>query len=109
MASTERISWFQGQMEIGDILIPCHVLDDGTHVVAQRGVVHALTGITKGNLDRYIQTANLSGFIDLDKIAQSVVDFSIPGTQYKAVGYKATTLIDICDAYQLIALLDRSN
>lgn len=96
---TLPLSLFQGTLNIGDVSLSCHVLDNGKRVIAQREVVRALTGVVSGNLPRYLSTMRLSKYIDLGHIIEQTVNFAIPGTQYEAIGYEATLLIEICDAY----------
>lgn len=44
-----------GELKFGDIRIECHVLDNGTRLITQRGVVAALSGGREsGDLARYI-------------------------------------------------------
>ncbi len=94
------VSWFPGYLTFGgDITISCHVLSDGKRVFAQREVVGALTGNIKGGLARYLQANNLSNYMDIDNITKKTVPFVVPGTHSEAVGYEATLLIEICDAY----------
>lgn len=93
------LSLFQGILTLGDISFPCHVLDTGDRVIAQREVVRALTGLQAGNLSRYLSSARLSNYIDLEHILNRTIQFAIPATQYEAIGYEATLLVDICDAY----------
>jgi hypothetical protein len=93
------ISLFQGELQIGDVSFSCHVLDDGKRVLAQREVVGVLTGHKKGGLSRYLRAINLQDFLNEKDILEKTVDFAIPGTQYKASGYEATLLVEICDAY----------
>jgi hypothetical protein len=94
------ISWFPGQLTFGDdITISCHLLSDGKRVFAQREVVGALTGNKKGGLDRYLTANNLSNYLNSEDITKKTVQFLIPGTNAEAMGFEATLLIEICDAY----------
>lgn len=92
-------SLFQGTLIMGDVSFPCHVLDNGMRVVAQREVVRALSGTGAGNLTRYLSNARLSKYIDLERITARTIQFAIPGTQFIATGYEAILLIEICEAY----------
>src|SRR3990172_2882481 len=58
------VSLFQGTLTIGDVSFPCHVLGDARRVIAQREVVRLLTGVAKGNLDRYLSSTALSQYLD---------------------------------------------
>ena len=97
--SSMPVSLFQGTLAIGDVSFACHVLGDGRRVIAQREVVRLLTGVAQGNLDRYLGSTKLSMYFDTDRIAKQTVRFAIPGTQFEAVGYEGTLLVEICDAY----------
>ncbi len=97
--SSTPISLFQGTLEIGISSFNCHVLDNGKRVIAQREIVRALTGKVAGNIQAYLSTTNLSKYIDLGDIATKTTNFKIPGTQFEAIGYEATLLVEICDAY----------
>jgi len=93
------VSLFQGTLEMGDITFSCHVLDNYKRVIAQREVVRSLTGKVSGDLKGYLSATTVSKYFDLATIANKVIDFRIPGTQYEANGYEATLLIEICDAF----------
>ncbi len=65
--------------------------------MTQRETVRVLTGNVKGGIERYLN--NLQPFVNPDEISRQTIQFKIPGTQYKGIGYEATLLLDICDAY----------
>jgi hypothetical protein len=96
---SQPISLFTGELEIGNVRLPCHVLDNGKRVIAQYGVVKVLANRDSGNLMRYLKANNLSKYIDPGHVAEQTIRFRIPGTQYEAIGYEATLLVEICDAY----------
>jgi hypothetical protein len=91
------IALFPGKITIGDSHFTCYVLDNGKRVIPQREVVRAITGIGKGNLDRYLDSQNLQPYIK--GIAKQTIQFTIPGNPTTGIGYEATLLLDICDAY----------
>lgn len=93
------IALFPGKLTIGDAQFSVYVLDNGKRVMAQREVVRVLTGHVKGDLGRYLESQSIRPYIDLEKISGQTIHFKIPGTQYKGIGYEATLLLDICDAY----------
>lgn len=93
-------------LKIGDIEIPCYVLEDETRVLSQRGVVVSGLGIqysgkaSRGGADRlttFLQGNALSPFVSSDLLAlvQNPIRFGSPGGL--AFGYPATILADICD------------
>lgn len=93
------ISLFPGTLEMGGVKFSCHVLNNGKRVLVQTGVVKALTGTDSGDLKSYLSSIKLSKYIDVADIAKRTIDFKIPGHPRKAIGYEATLLVEICDAY----------
>lgn len=93
-------SLFRGTLEISDLQIECHVLNDHRRVFTQREVVRIVSGgVVGGNLGRYLRANPLyeEGLLDGRKI-----QFRIPGTTNVgrvANGYEATLLVEICDLY----------
>lgn len=90
-------SMFRGTLEMGDVALECHVLDNLKRVLTQREVVRAISGGREsGNLGRYLQRNPLTA---RDFNAGPVIRFTVPGTPTTAIGYDATLLIEICDKY----------
>lgn len=93
-------------LKIGDIEIPCYVLEDGTRVLSQRGMVSGLGmtyGSGQGGADRLTGFAGgkgISPFINNDMMAliKNPIKFAHSGGGGVAYGYPATLLADICDA-----------
>ena len=91
---------------IGDIEIPCYVLEDETRVLAQRGMISGL-GMARGSStsaggDRLVGFANgkaISAFISKDLAAAITfpIEFQPPGGGRTAYGYPATLLADLCE------------
>jgi P63C domain len=90
---------FPGKVSIGDGKYLCYVLDNHKRVISQREVVRALTGQSKGDISRYLETKNLKPFVSSKLIADQTIQFTIPGNPVTANGYEATLLLDICDGY----------
>lgn len=93
-------------LKIGDIEIPCYVLEDGTRVLSGRGMQTALgLGQRHGALLKgFLSKGNIKEFInnDLAMALSSPVRFIRPGRGGKlAVGYEATKLVDVCDVLLL--------
>jgi len=89
-------SMFKGTLRIGDIEVQCHVLNDGRRVLTQGEVVRALTGgADTSNLSRYL--SRIEGF-DSRLLSEEPIAFKVPPSAM-ALGYEATLLIEICDAY----------
>lgn len=93
-------------LRIGQISIPAYVLEDGTRVLSQRGVVGGLSmryGSRAGGADRltgFLSGKSISPFVsnDLMALISSPIKFAHPGGGNLAYGYPATILADICDA-----------
>lgn len=98
-AERTPFSLFPGTLTIGDVSFECHVLNDHRRVLTQREVVRVVSGgRDSGNLARYLQ--RLPSF-DHD-LSDRTIQFQIPGPRggaNTAIGYEATLLIEICDAY----------
>ena len=89
----------RGVLVLGRSEIECYVLDTEERVLAMRQVVHALSGADSGNLDSYIGSAALREYIDSKHVLASVIDFYVPGTQFRGKGVTADSFLDICRAY----------
>lgn len=96
-------------LKIGNIEIPCYVLEDGKRVIVQRGLLSALGIIQGGRTDKYKQyggAARLASFLDQNGlksfadnglgVLQEPIIFSINRTIHH--GYEATVLQDIVKA-----------
>lgn len=93
-------------LRIGDIEIPCYVLEDGRRVLIQTGMLTGLNmkqgtaGRGEGDrLAKFISGKGISPYInnDLYEMIKSPIKFKTP-TGATAYGYEATILADICDA-----------
>lgn len=90
-------------LRIGDLEIPCYVLENGMRVLSGRGMQSALAlGQAHGALlKEFMGKDNLKPYIndDLAMALSKPVRFIRPGRGGKtAVGFEATILADICDA-----------
>ena len=93
---------------IGDIEIPCYVLEDETRVLSQGGFVRAIgrTGGPKAghddlfNLPVFLRPKNLSKFISPRLSTSSrPIRFQAATGGAIATGYRATLLPEICEVY----------
>lgn len=93
-------------LKIGELEIPCYVLDDGRRVIVQRGMMSALdmsqgtAGRGGGDrLAKFVSTKSLKAFVDskLDDVIKEPILFRAPNGS-KAYGYEATVLADLCEA-----------
>lgn len=93
-------------LRIGDIEIPCYVLEDERRVVVQSGMIAAL-GMTKGGsshrggtrLAKFVTSRTLGPFASelVRQGTQEPILFRTPSGN-TALGFEATILADICDA-----------
>ena len=93
-------------LKIGDIEIPCYVLEDGRRVLIQNGMLKGLdmsqgtAGRGEGDrLAKFVSGKAISPFVnnDLYDVIKNPIKFKTP-TGSMAYGYEATILADICDA-----------
>jgi hypothetical protein len=92
-------------LKIGDIEIPCYVLEDGTRVLSQRGLIAGIgmsSGSTKSGDARQVAFFDLEAikpFVvnDLAVVLKSPIKFTPPHGGKPANGYPATILADICE------------
>ena len=91
---------------IGDLEIPCYVLEDERRVLVQRSMIKAL-GMSRGSsggtggdrLAKFIAGKRISKFVpdELRGVTISPIRFITPHGSL-AYGYEATVLADICEA-----------
>lgn len=93
-------------LKIGEIELPCYVLEGGKRVIHQRGMVNALGmargGSSRGGGDRlayFVGQKTLEPFVskELGDVTASPLLFRTP-RGVLAYGYEATVLADICEA-----------
>lgn len=92
-------------LAIGGVTIPCYVLEDGTRVLSQRGMLGGL-GMAQGTprgagadrLTSFVSGKGISPFVsnELMALIQHPIKFSPPSGGI-AYGYPATLLADLCD------------
>jgi hypothetical protein len=93
-------------LRIGDVEIPCYVLEDGTRMLSQRGLIGGLgmkPGGSSHGADRlalFFAGKGISPFVsnDLMTTIQNPIRFRSPSKGPITYGYPATILADICDA-----------
>lgn len=104
-ASMPKVA-YQGTMRVGDIQMPCFVLDDGKRVLSGRGLQDALKLVDDAphaqkagsRLPRLFNNKSLQPFLynGLEQDHYKPIECYDGGT--KIHGYEATILPDICDA-----------
>lgn len=103
----------EGVLIIGNLRIPCAVLEDETRVLTQEGFLTAIgrAGKAKGGegaavdgKPAFLRAKNLENFISNDLIVSTIpvefVPLRGPGYQGRAFGYRARLLPDVCWVYQ---------
>lgn len=95
----------EGEITLGETVIPCYVLEDGTRVLSGNAMQNALNlqedsdNKSGTRLARYLSQKSLEPFIYEGKEPghfDPIICYN--GTQ-KVNGYEATVLADICDAF----------
>ncbi|MNU15306.1 P63C domain protein [compost metagenome] len=98
----------EGELNLGGMIIPCYVLDDGTRVLSGRGMQEALNMVDDTEdskqkagtrLNRYLEQKSLQPFIYKDKEPDHFEPIECYRGEQKINGYEATVLADICEAF----------
>jgi hypothetical protein len=91
-------------LTIGEIKIPCYVLEDGRRVLQQTGLIQSLNMSHGGSystggdrLAKFATQGRLSAFVSNELIERTAnpIRFRAPGGL--AYGYEATILADLCE------------
>ena len=99
----------EGSINLGNVQIPCAVLDNGQRVLTQSGFMRALGRArqAKGrqhykgdvNLPAFLTAQNLKPFISNTlEVTSSQIEFRMENGQ-KAFGYSADLLPEVCDVF----------
>lgn len=93
-----------GALVIGETVLECAVLDDGTRVIAQGTMLEALGRAKsmgrRGDVAPFISASNLREMASPDLIEQlEPITYKMPGQRFAATGYRAETLPAVCDLY----------
>ena len=95
----------KGSISVGNVDIPCYVLEDGTRVITQRGMQTTIGMSTSGGTGGAHRTAQfveqltekIQDSKDLAVRMRSPLVFYPPTGGMTGYGYEATILIDVCD------------
>lgn len=96
-----------GTLTVGDLKLPCYVLEDGTRILSQRGL-NEVFGITHGGgqdrgrkMPRFVGLKALEPFIPKDLTAGILtpIEFTPPHGGRTVGGIPATVLPDICNVW----------
>lgn len=105
---TENKIIHEGEITLGEMAIPCYVLEDGTRVLSGRGLQEALKMVdtdeeskpTSGaRLNRYLEQKSLQAYIYKGKEPGHYDPIICYQGDKKINGFEATILADICDAF----------
>lgn len=99
---------YSGELPIGNIELPCYVLEDGRRVLSQRGINTAFTGSRGGgtvskdgahNLPRFLSTNDVLPFVSNELMARinKPIEYQPSHGGRTAFGYEATLLPEICE------------
>lgn len=98
----------EGEITLGETVISCYVLEDGTRVLSGRGMQEALNMVDETEdkkqkagtrLTRYLGQKSLESFIYKGKEQDHYNPIECYRGTQKINGYEATILADICDAF----------
>ena len=90
---------FVGILEIGEQAINCYVLNTGERVLTLGTIVKTMTNKEHSKLGDLIENKAVKGYINSDLILGEIIEFNIPGTQFKGKGLSAEIFLDICSGY----------
>lgn len=88
-----------GTLELGGTELDVYVLDTGERVISLNRAVRAITDRDGGNLGEYIGVSALKPFLDKDLILGEMIEYTVPGTQFRGKGITAERFLDICQGY----------
>jgi len=106
MSTELRKATHDGVLEVGEVVVPCYVLEDTTRVISQRGLQSSI-GMSKGGAAKVgarrlltlVGRFETKGIAAKDLMARldTPILFQPPHGGRSAFGYEATVLTDICE------------
>lgn len=90
---------WRGKIDLGGNDIDCYVLSDGTRVLSSGSTTKAIANVERGSLQDYIGQKALNPYINHEKVLQETIKFSIPGTQWAAIGITTEQFELVCRGY----------
>lgn len=90
---------WKGFIDLGDDPVDCYVLDTKQRVISLRAMVKAIANADSGDLAKFIGVSALKPFINKDLVLAELIEFSIPGTQFKGLGLTTEHFETICRGY----------
>lgn len=102
----------KGELQIGDIRIPCAVLENGTRVITENGMTNAIlrnrtgAGIRakqasdgRSPLPMFLAPKRLKPFIPNEILDEPLRPIEFADNTRKAIGYRASLLPSICEVW----------
>jgi hypothetical protein len=102
------VAEYSGELQIGDMVIPCAVLEDGTRVLTQWGFYRAIGRSGRPAAGRGSDVDKMAPFLDLENLKPYVdselADATKPlvfrlASGHRAYGYRADLLPKVCEVY----------
>ncbi len=97
------VAKYKGFLSLGEVELPCYVLDNGLRVIGRTSFTEALTHIkSQGDLEGYLDVASLNPFINMKLVAEQLVTFQLPEVaqlERTVKGLTADLVIEICRGY----------
>lgn len=90
---------WKGKIELAGTELDCYVLDNQQRVISLSATVKAIAEADSGDLVKFIGVSSLVNFINKEVILDGLIDFSIPGTQFKGKGLTTEHFELICRGY----------
>lgn len=100
---------YSGVLRLGNIELPCYVLDNGQRVISRSASTKFLIGLESGQFERTISVNSLKPFLDSEKIISQLISFRIEDTEslgLQVKGLPADLLIEVCRGF--VAALEAS-
>lgn len=98
----------EGEINLGNVIVPCYVLEDGRRVLSGRGMEDSLNMVDDSEknsqrgwtrLNRYLSQESLKPFIYKEYLSHHFVPITCYRGNTKINGYEANVLVDICNAF----------
>lgn len=90
---------WRGKIDLGGDLLDVYVLDTRQRVISLGAAVKAIANAESGDLAKFIGVSSLNDYLNKDLILAELVEFSIPGTQFKGKGLTTEQFEMICRGY----------
>ena len=104
----------EGEIKIGEFIIPCYILDDHTRILSTTGMQKALgvignepTQRSSKRLMEILSSKAVSGFISDDLLASKLSTIECTYKNKKIVGYEAMVLPELCEI--MLKVRDHAN